>query len=48
MKLCSEKILELIEKKNEKFPYYDTLVDECWLVIVRYEFFGIQVYFYSK
>lgn len=32
--LCSEKILELIEKKNEKFPYYDTSVDECWLVIV--------------
>ena len=21
-------------KKNEKFPYYDTSVDECWLVIV--------------
>jgi len=32
--LCSEKILELIEKKNEKFPYYDNSVDECWLVIV--------------
>ncbi|WP_449388337.1 hypothetical protein [Chryseobacterium lineare] len=32
--LCSEKIVELIEKKNEKFPYYDTSVDECWLVIV--------------
>ncbi|WP_292010254.1 hypothetical protein [Chryseobacterium sp.] len=32
--LCSEKILELIEKKNEKFPYYDSTVDECWLVIV--------------
>lgn len=32
--LCSEKILELIEKKNEKFPYYDTSVDECWLVMV--------------
>lgn len=32
--LCSEKILELIDKKNEKFPYYDTSVDECWLVIV--------------
>ncbi|WP_411811101.1 hypothetical protein ACLB9Y_13525 [Chryseobacterium scophthalmum] len=32
--LCSEKIIELIEKKNEKFPYYDTSVDECWLVIV--------------
>jgi hypothetical protein len=24
--LCSEKILELIEKKNEKFPYYDTVL----------------------
>ena len=32
--LCSEKILELIEKKNEKFPYYDNSVDECWLIIV--------------
>ncbi|MEG0761366.1 hypothetical protein [Chryseobacterium sp.] len=32
--LGSEKILELIEKKNEKFPYYDNSVDECWLVIV--------------
>lgn len=32
--LCSEKIVELIEKKNGKFPYYDTSVDECWLVIV--------------
>ncbi|GEN77059.1 hypothetical protein [Chryseobacterium hagamense] len=32
--LCSEKIVELIEKKNEKFPYYDHSVDECWLVIV--------------
>ncbi len=32
--LCSDKIVELINKKNEKFPYYDTTVDECWLVIV--------------
>ncbi|WP_228411706.1 hypothetical protein [Chryseobacterium sp.] len=32
--LNSEKIIELIEKKNEKFPYYDRSVDECWLVIV--------------
>ena len=32
--LNSEKIIELIEKKNEKFPYYDQSVDECWLVIV--------------
>ena len=32
--LCSEKIIELIEKKNQKFPYYDRSVDECWLVIV--------------
>jgi hypothetical protein len=32
--LCSEKIVQLINKKNEKFPYYDTTVDECWLVIV--------------
>ncbi|MBO6184352.1 MAG: hypothetical protein J6O88_06610, partial [Chryseobacterium sp.] len=32
--LCSEKIIEVIDKKNEKFPYYDTSVDECWLVIV--------------
>lgn len=32
--LCSEKIVELIHKKNEKFPYYDSTVDECWLVIV--------------
>ncbi len=32
--LCSEKIIELIDKKNEKFPYYDHNVDECWLVIV--------------
>jgi hypothetical protein len=32
--LNSEKIIEIIQKKNEKFPYYDTNVDECWLVIV--------------
>ncbi|WP_209388815.1 hypothetical protein [Chryseobacterium sp. RR2-3-20] len=32
--LCSEKIVELIKKKNEKFPFYDNSVDECWLVIV--------------
>lgn len=32
--LCSEKIIELIEKKNQKFPYYDRSVDECWLIIV--------------
>ncbi len=32
--LSSEKIIELIEKKNEKFPSYDRNVDECWLVIV--------------
>ncbi|MBU8882588.1 hypothetical protein CBW16_11410 [Flavobacteriaceae bacterium JJC] len=32
--LASEKIIGLIEKKNEKFPYYDRSVDECWLVIV--------------
>lgn len=32
--LCSDKILNLINKKNEKFPYYDATVDECWLVIV--------------
>jgi len=32
--LCAAKIVELIEKKNEKFPYYDNSVDECWLVIV--------------
>lgn len=32
--LCSEKIIHLIQKKNKKFPYYDTNVDECWLIIV--------------
>lgn len=32
--LCSEKIISLIHKKNEKFPFYDRSVDECWLVIV--------------
>jgi len=32
--LSSEKIIELIHKKNEKYPYYDRNVDECWLVIV--------------
>lgn len=32
--LCSEKIIEIIQKKNKKFPYYDHSVDECWLVIV--------------
>ncbi len=32
--LCSNKIIELIEKKNEKYPFYDSSVDECWLVIV--------------
>ena len=32
--LCSTKIIDLIEKKNEKYPFYDRSVDECWLVIV--------------
>lgn len=32
--LCSGKIIESILKKNEKFPYYDSSVDECWLVMV--------------
>lgn len=32
--LCSDKIINLIHKKNEKFPFYDSNVDECWLVIV--------------
>lgn len=32
--LCSEKINNLIKKKNEKFPFYDSSVDECWLIIV--------------
>lgn len=32
--LCSEKILELIQKKNLKFPFYDQSVDEHWLVMV--------------
>lgn len=32
--LHSQKILDLIHKKNEKFPFYDRSVDECWLVIV--------------
>ena len=32
--LCSGKILELIQKKNHKYPFYDSSVDECWLVIV--------------
>lgn len=32
--LSSEKIIDLIDKKNQKFPYYDRNVDECWLVIV--------------
>lgn len=32
--LASEKIIEIIHKKNEKYPFYDTSVDECWLVIV--------------
>lgn len=32
--LASEKIISLIHKKNEKYPFYDRNVDECWLVIV--------------
>lgn len=32
--LCSGKIIELIDKKNRKYPFYDSSVDECWLVIV--------------
>lgn len=32
--LSAEKIIELIRKKNEKYPFYDQSVDECWLVIV--------------
>ncbi|UJF30066.1 hypothetical protein L0B70_01340 [Kaistella sp. 97-N-M2] len=32
--LSAEKIIEVIQKKNEKHPYYDQTVDECWLVIV--------------
>lgn len=32
--LSADKIINLIHKKNEKHPYYDRTVDECWLVIV--------------
>lgn len=32
--LHSEKIIDLIHKKNEKYPYYDRSTDECWLVMV--------------
>ena len=32
--LSSDKIIEIIHKKNEKFPFYDSSVDECWLVVV--------------
>lgn len=32
--LSSEKIIEVIEKKNYKFHCYDNTLDECWLVIV--------------
>lgn len=32
--LSSDKILNLIHKKNQKYPFYDQNVDECWLVIV--------------
>lgn len=32
--LSSEKIIDLIHKKNQKYPFYDSSVDECWLVIV--------------
>lgn len=32
--LASDKIIELIEKKNQKFPFYDKSVEECWLIIV--------------
>ncbi|MPM78157.1 hypothetical protein SDC9_125168 [bioreactor metagenome] len=32
--LCSDKIIEIIEKKNQKHAYYDRSLDECWLVIV--------------
>ena len=32
--LCSEKIKQTIEKKNQKYPLYDSTLDECWLIIV--------------
>ena len=32
--LASHKIIDIIHKKNEKYPYYDRSPDECWLVIV--------------
>lgn len=32
--LCSEKIKQTIEKKNQKYPLYDRSLDECWLIIV--------------
>lgn len=32
--LASHKIIEIINKKNEKYPFYDSSPDECWLVII--------------
>lgn len=32
--LKSEKILQIIEKKNIKFPLYNQKIDDCWLVLV--------------
>lgn len=32
--LKSEKILQIIEKKNIKFPLYNKKIDDCWLVLV--------------
>ncbi|WP_379965025.1 hypothetical protein [Epilithonimonas sp. UC225_85] len=32
--LHSEKILQIIEKKNSKYPLYNCKTEECWLVLV--------------
>lgn len=32
--LHSEKILQVIEKKNSKYPLYNCKTEECWLVLV--------------
>lgn len=48
--LSSEKILHIIEKKNSKYPLYNTKTEECWLVLVSnmYNIASRYSYIYQK
>lgn len=48
--LHSEKILQVIEKKNSKYPLYKNKAKECWLVLVSnmYNIASRYSYIYAK